>query len=105
MALCGEMAGDPANAGLLIGLGLTELSMAPGNLARVKKRIRSLEFGATRQLADTVMLQTDPDRVAEILAAERSGRRGDVVARYGRETALARGAGALAELRPEPPPA
>ena len=43
--------------------------------------------------------------VAEILAAERSGRRGDVVARYGRETALARGAGALAELRPEPPPA
>lgn len=69
VALCGEMAGDPANAGLLIGLGLTELSMAPGNLARVKKRIRSLEFGATRQLADTVMLQTDPDRVAEILAA------------------------------------
>ncbi|MBL28695.1 MAG: phosphoenolpyruvate--protein phosphotransferase [Rhodospirillaceae bacterium] len=69
VALCGEMAGDPANAGLLIGLGLTELSMAPGNLARVKKRIRGLEFGATRHLADTVMLQTDPDRVAEILAA------------------------------------
>jgi guanylate kinase len=36
--------------------------------------------------------------VREILAAERAGDRGDVVARYGRETALARGAGALAEL-------
>jgi len=36
--------------------------------------------------------------VREILAAERSGARGDAVARYGRETALARGAGALAEL-------
>ena len=38
--------------------------------------------------------------VREILAAERAGARGDVVARYGRETALARGAGALAELDP-----
>jgi len=36
----------------------------------------------------------------EILAAERSGARGDAVARFGRETALARGAGALAELTP-----
>jgi len=34
----------------------------------------------------------------EILAAERAGARGDAVARYGRETALARHAGALAEL-------
>ena len=36
--------------------------------------------------------------VREILAAEREGARGDAVARHGRETALARGAGALAEL-------
>jgi len=36
--------------------------------------------------------------VREIVAAERSGQRGDAVARHGRETALARGAGALAEL-------
>lgn len=36
--------------------------------------------------------------VREIVATEREGRRGDAVARYGRETALARGAGALAEL-------
>lgn len=34
----------------------------------------------------------------EIIAAERAGERGDAVARYGRETALARRAGALAEL-------
>lgn len=36
--------------------------------------------------------------MGEIVAAERAGTRGEVVARYGRETALARGAGALSEL-------
>jgi len=67
VTLCGEMAGDPRNAALLIGLGLADLSMAPGNLARVKKRIRALEFAVARQLADTVMAESDATRIAEIL--------------------------------------
>jgi len=46
------------------------------------------------RLADAI------EAIREILAAERTGQRGDAVARHGRETALARGAGALAELPP-----
>lgn len=34
--LCGELAGDPRWAGVLLGLGLTELSLPPGRLAEVK---------------------------------------------------------------------
>ena len=43
-------------------------------------------------------LERAVDAVAEIVAAERRGERADVLARHGREAALARGAGALAEL-------
>ena len=51
---------------------------------------------------DYVVVNDDLERaveaVLEIIAAEREGQRGDVVARHGRETALAQGAGALADL-------
>jgi guanylate kinase len=51
---------------------------------------------------DYVVVNDDLERavaaVAEIVAAERRGERAATLARYGREAALARGAGALAEL-------
>lgn len=45
VAVCGEMAGDPAGAALLVGLGVDELSMDPGAFGAVKRAIaeRSLE--------------------------------------------------------------
>jgi len=42
VSLCGEMAGDPACAGLLVGLGLRELSMNASSIPGVKEAIRSL---------------------------------------------------------------
>jgi phosphotransferase system enzyme I (PtsI) len=42
VCLCGEMAGDPLFTILLIGMGLCTLSMAAGNIPRVKKIIRSI---------------------------------------------------------------
>src|SRR5204862_7899460 len=39
VAVCGEMAGDPRYTALLLGLGIRDLSMAPGNISRVKRRI------------------------------------------------------------------
>ena len=41
VCLCGEMAGDPRYTALLLGFGITELSMAPRNIPRVKQRIRA----------------------------------------------------------------
>ena len=38
VSMCGEMAGDPVNALVLIGLGVTELSMNGPSIPFVKKR-------------------------------------------------------------------
>jgi phosphocarrier protein FPr len=42
VAVCGELAGDPAAAVLLVGLGVRELSMAPPLIAEVKQALRSV---------------------------------------------------------------
>jgi phosphotransferase system enzyme I (PtsI) len=51
LSLCGEMAGDPLFTILLVGMGLRTLSMAAGNIPRVKKIIRSIS------LADAVRVK------------------------------------------------
>ncbi len=50
--VCGEMAGDPLLTPLLLGLGVTELSMAPPLLPHVKYLIRRLKMNDARELAD-----------------------------------------------------
>ncbi len=50
--VCGEMAGDPYMVPLLLGLGVTELSMAPPALPRVKFLIRRLKMEDARALAE-----------------------------------------------------
>jgi phosphotransferase system enzyme I (PtsI) len=50
--VCGEMAGDPVLVPLLLGLGVHELSIAPGFLPRVKFLIRRLKMPEARELAE-----------------------------------------------------
>jgi phosphoenolpyruvate-protein phosphotransferase (PTS system enzyme I) len=50
--VCGEMAGDPLLTPLLLGLGVTELSMAPPLLPHVKYLIRRLKMSDAKELAD-----------------------------------------------------
>jgi phosphoenolpyruvate-protein phosphotransferase (PTS system enzyme I) len=64
VSLCGEMAGDPRYTALLLGFGLRNLSMAPGNIGRVKERIRTLDLRAATQRARAIMDQIDDDRIA-----------------------------------------
>jgi signal transduction protein with GAF and PtsI domain len=49
VSVCGEMAGDPASALLLLGLGVDSLSMIPSSLPRVKWTIRSFKHAASTQ--------------------------------------------------------
>ncbi len=42
VAMCGELAGDPMAALVLLGLGLDEFSMSPASVPEVKKVIRSV---------------------------------------------------------------
>jgi phosphotransferase system enzyme I (PtsI) len=67
ISVCGEIAGDPKFAPLLLGLGIQELSMAVGNIPRIKQRIRSLDFASAARCARSVMEQTDSGRIAMLL--------------------------------------
>jgi phosphotransferase system enzyme I (PtsP) len=50
VSVCGEMAGDPASALALVGMGIDSLSMSVGSLLQVKLAIRSFSSTQTQQL-------------------------------------------------------
>ena len=50
VSVCGEMAGDPASALMLVGMGVDSLSMSAGSLLRVKYAIRSFSHNRLKQL-------------------------------------------------------
>lgn len=51
VSLCGEMAGDPVFAPLLLGLGIDALSMSPAWLPSVKYLVRAMTMADARALA------------------------------------------------------
>jgi phosphotransferase system enzyme I (PtsI) len=50
-AMCGEMAGNPGAAALLLGLGLDEFSMAASSIPQVKRVIREVKIDTCRKLS------------------------------------------------------
>jgi len=63
VAVCGEMAGDPIYAALLLGLGVDELSMSPPLLPAVKYFVRSMRMSDARRLAADVLKLGDPKEI------------------------------------------
>jgi phosphoenolpyruvate-protein phosphotransferase (PTS system enzyme I) len=63
--VCGQIAGDPVLAPLLIGLGIDELSCAPGVIDEVKYMIRRLKLDEAKKLAEFALASESP---TEILA-------------------------------------
>jgi phosphotransferase system enzyme I (PtsI) len=62
VAMCGDMAGDPMLAWILIGLGLRNLSMAPRQIPVLKSIIRSTQvFDAERMLAQAMAMRTETE--------------------------------------------
>lgn len=55
VSVCGEMAGDPAMAVLLVGLGVSHLSMSPFTLPTIKKTIRSIHYSQAREIAQKAL--------------------------------------------------
>jgi len=55
VGVCGEMAGDPASALLLLGFGVDSLSMTPSSMPRVKWTIRRFTMQQARGLADKAL--------------------------------------------------
>ena len=57
LAMCGEMAGDPLYAAILMGLGFEYLSMNVAAIPWVKKVVRSVRMQDAVELADLVIRQ------------------------------------------------
>jgi len=69
VSVCGEMAGDPIYAPLLVGLGVDELSMTPPLLPAVKYLVRAMKFSEAQKLATDCLAQTDPKKTAALVEA------------------------------------
>ena len=69
VGVCGELAGDPAAAVLLAGLGVTELSMAPALVPEVKHALRGVDL-ATAQAAARAALDAPDAATARSFGAE-----------------------------------
>jgi phosphoenolpyruvate-protein phosphotransferase (PTS system enzyme I) len=63
VGVCGEMAGDPVYAPLLLGLGMNSLSMAPPMLPAVKFLIRAMKMSDARELATAALSMTSPKEI------------------------------------------
>lgn len=55
VGVCGELAGHAASTDLLLGLGISELSVAPSIILELKNRIRNSSYQKTKQLADDIL--------------------------------------------------
>ena len=67
VCMCGEMAGDPINIPILIGLGLTELSMNPQTIPEVKNIIRDLDRNECKTFLKDVLAQTSTTAIQKLV--------------------------------------
>jgi len=68
--MCGEMAGDPIAAVILLGLGLYEFSMSALSIPQIKKIIRSIRYEDARVIAEEALnLETGEAVVDYVLAS------------------------------------
>ncbi len=69
VGICGELAGDPQAAPVLLGLGVDELSMASTSIPSVKEKIRAWRYEDAKALAEKVLDMDSPDAVRRALNA------------------------------------
>jgi len=73
VAVCGEMAGDPQLAPLLLALGLEEFSLHPSTLLEVRRAIRAQDLGALRAAAPALLRCRDRDAIERWLGKMAAG--------------------------------
>jgi phosphotransferase system enzyme I (PtsI) len=71
--VCGEMAGDPRATALLIGLGVTELSMSAGSIGYVKREVLRTSMRSAQVLATEALAMGSCAEVLEHVDAFRAG--------------------------------
>ena len=78
VAVCGEAAGDEQAVALLLGLGVRELSVAPGLVPVVKEAVRAVDLGTARALAAQALAAPDAAAVRALVGAGGVGARGRI---------------------------
>ena len=63
VAVCGEMAGDPALARLLLGMGLRQFSMHPAQIPEVKQQVMRSDFRRLRRQVARMLNTEEPARL------------------------------------------
>src|SRR5262249_60981107 len=60
--VCGEMASNPAQVIMLLGIGLTDLSMTPSAIPAIRRLVRSIRLDDAEKLAShAIALETPAD--------------------------------------------
>src|SRR3989454_1200257 len=66
VSVCGEMASNPVTAVVLIGLGITELSINPAAIPSVKQVIRALSLADARALVEEALRLDSAESIEEL---------------------------------------
>jgi len=67
VSVCGELASNPLGVYLLLGLGITALSMAPASLPEIKKVVRTVPAADARETVAEALRAATPDDVVAVL--------------------------------------
>jgi len=70
VSVCGEMAGQPLEAALLVGLGFRELSMAPSAIPRVKETLRRVRESDARAVAERCLSLGTCEEITRLVRSE-----------------------------------
>ncbi|MBS3970214.1 MAG: phosphoenolpyruvate--protein phosphotransferase [Clostridia bacterium] len=65
--MCGEMAGDPLAALLLVGMGIDELSMNSSSIPHVKNIVRSISYEQAVEIASKALKLSTSDEIINFL--------------------------------------
>ena len=67
VSVCGEMAGEPKLARLLLGLGLRQFSMHPAQLLVVKQEVLRADLPSIEQVVKKILRASEPDKIRELV--------------------------------------
>jgi phosphoenolpyruvate-protein kinase (PTS system EI component) len=68
VGVCGNMAADPDLACLLVGLGVSELSISPANVPAIKTLLRSVVYSKLQDKAQRALALADAADVRRLYA-------------------------------------
>jgi phosphoenolpyruvate-protein kinase (PTS system EI component) len=69
VGVCGELGSDPEAVPLLVGLGVSELSVNPPAIPATKEAVRDVDAGAAAALADEALALDSAEDVRALVTA------------------------------------